>query len=77
MSPVNGFEATRKIIKDNPGVKIIGLSDNIKIFPIKNLLKLGAKGYVVKSSSYEIIIEAIMKVMAGEKYIDKAIKGII
>ena len=42
MSPVNGFEATRKIIKDNPGVKIIGLSDNIKIFPIKNLLKLGA-----------------------------------
>jgi len=74
MSPINGFEATRKIIKDNPSAKINGLSGNKKISHIKNMLKLGSKGYVVKSSSFEIIIEAIMKVSAGEKYIDKEIQ---
>jgi two-component system invasion response regulator UvrY len=77
MSPINGFEATRKIIKDNPAAKIIGISDNKKISYVKNMLKLGAKGYVVKTSSYEVIIEAIIKVTAGEKYIDREIKGII
>src|SRR5439155_11957153 len=44
MSPINGFEATRKIIKDNPSAKINGLSGNKKISYIKNMLKLGAKG---------------------------------
>lgn len=74
MSPVNGFEATRKIIKENPTTKIIGLSDNKKKSYIKNMLKLGASGYVLKSSSFEIIIEAIIKVAAGEKYLDKEIE---
>lgn len=69
MSPVNGFEATRKIIKENPAAKIIGLSDNTKSSYVKNMLQLGAKGYVVKASSYTVIIEAITTVMEGGKYI--------
>src|ERR1043166_5293115 len=50
MAPVNGFEATRKIIKDHPATKIIGLSDNKKISYIKNMLKLGAMGnlFIIK-----------------------------
>jgi two-component system, NarL family, invasion response regulator UvrY len=75
MSPVNGFEATRKIIKDNPQARIIGLSDNKKNSYIKNMLQLGAKGYIIKGSSFEIIIEAIKKVNAGERFVDKEIDG--
>lgn len=75
MSPVNGFEATRKIIKDNPKSRIIGFSDNRRVSQIKNMLQLGAKGYVVKGSSFETIIEAIEKVNAGERFIDKEVAG--
>jgi two-component system, NarL family, invasion response regulator UvrY len=74
MSPVNGFEATRKIVKENPAVKIIGFSHNKNISYVNNMLRLGAKGYVVKSSSYIVIMEAINRVLAGEKYIDKEIE---
>jgi len=76
MSPVNGFEATRKIIKQNPSVKIIGLSLHKEVSYCRNMLRLGAKGYVTKSSPYKDIIAAIEEVAAGRKYIDKNIPGI-
>ena len=75
MFPVNGFEATRKIIKENPAIKIIGLSMHNKPAYAKNMLQLGARGYVSKSSPHNEIIEAIKTVAAGEKYIDKGLKG--
>lgn len=75
MSPVNGFEATRKIIKKNPAVKIIGLSLHREISYCRNMMRLGARGYVTKSSSPGEIITAINEVAAGKKYIDKNIPG--
>jgi two-component system, NarL family, invasion response regulator UvrY len=75
MSPVNGFEATRKILKEMPSVKIICLSMHNKASYAKNILQLGACGYVSKSSPHSEIITAIQKVSAGEKYIDKGLTG--
>lgn len=77
MSPVNGFEATRKISKQCPGIRIIGLSLHQEASYCRNMLRLGAKGYVTKSSPYTEIIDAINDVAAGGKYIDKNIPGII
>lgn len=73
MSPVNGFEATRKILKQFPAIKIIGLSLHTEASYCKNLMRLGAKGYMSKSSPYAEIITAIREVAAGRKYIDKKI----
>lgn len=73
MSPVNGFEATRKILKQFPDIKIIGLSLHTEPAYCKNLMRLGAKGYMTKSSPYNEIIIAIREVAAGRKYIDKKI----
>ena len=69
MSPVNGFEATRKILKQNPLAKIIGLSVHKQPSYAKNILQLGAKGYVTKSSPHKEIILAIQKVSEGKEYI--------
>ena len=69
MSPVNGFEATRKILKQNPLAKIIGLSVHKQPSYAKNILQLGAKGYVTKSSPQKEIILAIQKVSEGKEYI--------
>ena len=69
MAPVNGFEATRKILKQNPLTKIIGLSVHKQPSYAKNILQLGAKGYVTKSSPHKEIIQAIMEVSEGKEYI--------
>ncbi len=74
MSPVNGFEATRKILIQNPAAKIIGLSLNKQPSYTKNMLKLGAKGYITKTTPHREIIEAINTVATGGKYICKDIE---
>src|SRR6266516_7574055 len=43
MSPVNGFEATRKIMQQWPDARIIGMSINDQVVYPKNLIKLSAK----------------------------------
>lgn len=77
MSPVNGFEATRKIVRQFPAIKIIGLSLHSEPAYCRNLLRLGARGYVTKSSPYEEIILAIKEVAAGGRYVDKGVPGCI
>jgi len=69
MAPINGFEATRKILKQNPSTKIIGLSVHKQPSYAKNILQLGAKGYVTKSSPHKEIIQAIIQVSEGKEYI--------
>jgi|SRR5687768_7428894 DNA-binding NarL/FixJ family response regulator len=71
MSPVDGFEATRKILKHNAAINIIGLSLHNDFSYCHKLLLLGARGYLIKSTSHDEIIIAINEVAAGRKYIDK------
>lgn len=69
MAPVNGFEATRKILKTSPHVKIIGVSINNQPSYARNMMQLGAKGYVTKNASKEEMVKAIHQVMEGKTYI--------
>ena len=73
MHPVNGFEATRKILKSDPTIKIIGISINNQPSYAKNIMQLGAKGYVTKNSSKEEMLIAINEVMNGNNYICKEV----
>lgn len=73
MHPVNGFEATRKILKDFPHIKIIGVSINNQPGYAKNMMQLGAKGYMTKNCTKEEMIKAIHEVMKGKTYICKEV----
>lgn len=74
MSPVNGFEATRKIVKKHPGIHIIGVSVNDQPGYARNMLQLGAKGYVTKNSSFQEMVHAILEVTGGKTYICKEVQ---
>jgi DNA-binding NarL/FixJ family response regulator len=74
MSPVNGFEATRRIAKTHPGVKIIGMSIQSEPSYARNMLHLGAKGYVTKNSHKDEMLEAIMQVFSGNTYLCNEVK---
>jgi two-component system, NarL family, invasion response regulator UvrY len=74
MSPVNGFEATRKIVKSCPEVKIIGVSVNDQPGYARNMLQLGAKGFVTKNTSQGEMIEAILEVHKGRIFICKELR---
>ena len=66
MPEMNGIEATLAILKEWPEAHILILTsylDNEKIYPV---LDAGAKGYMLKTSSADEILQAIRKVAKGE-----------
>ena len=77
MSPVNGFEATKQIRKSSPGSKIIGITMHSMPAYAKRMLQIGAMGYVTKNSSKDEMINAIIEVYNGKKYICEEVKNIL
>ncbi len=75
MSPVNGFEVTRKLIESNPAVKIIGISVNNQPSYANRMLEIGARGFITKGSPFEEVTHAIMEVQNGRKYVCTEIKN--
>jgi DNA-binding NarL/FixJ family response regulator len=56
---VSGFEATRKIVSENPGISVIGLSAHESTEFAAALRKVGAVNYLTKAEPAEHIIAAI------------------
>jgi DNA-binding NarL/FixJ family response regulator len=75
MLPISGFEATEKIRKVSPASRIIGISMHSQPAYAKKMLQIGARGYVTKNSSKEEMINAILEVHGGNKYICDEIKN--
>ncbi|NOX48314.1 MAG: response regulator transcription factor [Chlorobi bacterium] len=68
MPIMNGIEATKHILKDFPNVKVVILSMHKEGGLIKNLISIGAHGFLLKNSDQAQLVEAIRKVASGDKY---------
>ena len=69
MPGIGGLEATRKITRSLPEVKIIAVTIHDDApFPAR-LLEAGAAGYITKGCDVEEIIKAIQSVHGGNQYI--------
>ena len=77
MSPMNGFDATRQIRKFSPGSKVIGISMHTMPAYARRMLQMGAMGYVTKNSSKDEMINAIVEVNNGKKYVCEEVKNIL
>ena len=66
---INGVDICREVRARNKDVRIIALSVHNERALIKNLLQLGANGYVLKNSVGEEIISAIHTTLAGNVYL--------
>lgn len=68
MPVMNGIDALKEIRKRFPDVKVIILSMHNEAGMIKNLIELGASGYLLKSCSQDELIDAITKVASGHSF---------
>lgn len=69
MPGIGGMEATRKLTKTYPDLKVVVLTVHIDDpFPSR-LLQAGAVGYLTKASSVDEMVQAIEDVAAGKRYI--------
>lgn len=69
MPGIGGLEATRKIIRSHPEIRVIAVTVcDEEPFPTR-LLQAGAAGYLTKGAALEEMIKAIRQVFAGQRYI--------
>ncbi|MEL6651324.1 MAG: response regulator transcription factor [Bacteroidota bacterium] len=72
MPGMGGQEATQQIADLYPDILVIVLSMFDDATHIKQLMKAGARGYLLKNSDQTEVISAIRKVLAGEIYYSPA-----
>jgi DNA-binding NarL/FixJ family response regulator len=77
MAPVNGFEATKLLLRELPDLQIIAISMHSMPAYARRMFQMGARGYVTKNSSKDELVAAILEVKAGNKYICEEIKNIV
>ncbi len=69
MPGTDGIELTRKLSRELKGTKVIALTRFAQSPYPEQILQAGAYGYINKGASSNLIIEAINRVMNGDKYI--------
>lgn len=77
MPVLDGVEATRKLIQELPGSKVIALSMHADKQYIKGMFEAGASGYLFKNCAYNELISAIRTVKEGKKYLSDKITEIM
>jgi DNA-binding NarL/FixJ family response regulator len=69
MPDMNGITATRKIVGEIPGVKVIALSMHSDRRFVSGMLDAGALGYLLKDCAFEELADAIRMVHSNERYL--------
>ncbi len=75
MHGLNGLEATSRITKDFPGVKVIIFSMHQSQDYYWKALKAGASGYLLKKAAMAELGSAVKRVMGGEIYLTREISN--
>ncbi|HZV69039.1 MAG TPA: response regulator transcription factor [Saprospiraceae bacterium] len=77
MPEMNGIEACKTIKKEHPAIKVIALSMITEANLIKLMLKNGAEGYLHKNAGREEIVDAVVDVYHGKKYLSSEVSELL
>ncbi len=76
MPGMNGIDATKAVKKKYPEIKVISFSQYDEKRFVKQLLKNGANGYLLKNSAANELIEAIKMVQSGGMFLSEDLPNI-
>lgn len=77
MPELNGIEATRRILEQCPQTKILALSMHKDAVYVREILRAGARGYILKDSVDTEFVQAIRALARGEGYLSPAVSGAV
>lgn len=77
MPDLNGVEATRKVLEECPGTKVVGLSVHPDKQFVMGMLEAGASGYLLKDCDIEDVVRAIQAAVEGQTYLCPQVAGIV
>jgi DNA-binding NarL/FixJ family response regulator len=75
MPDLNGIEATRRMVAANARIKVLVLSMHKEALYVREVLKAGARGYILKDAIDTELLSAMRSVARGDGYISQAVSG--
>lgn len=73
MPELNGIEATRRITEAHPHTRVLALSMHKDSVYVREILRAGARGYLLKDSIDVDLLAAVRAVAKGEGYLSPAV----
>jgi DNA-binding NarL/FixJ family response regulator len=73
MPELNGIEGTRRIADASPRTRILALSMHRDSVYVREMLRAGARGYLVKDADDDALLDAIRAVARGEAYLSPSV----
>ena len=70
---LDGIAVARALSKDQPKLAILALSIHEEPYFVQEMLRAGARGYVVKSAAVGELVQAIHSVRQGRMYLSPAV----
>lgn len=77
MPGMTGIEATRRLLAQQPEIKVVALSCYAQKQYVLEMLEAGACGYILKEDASDELLRALRAVMKGHKYLCPAVAEVI
>lgn len=77
MPELNGIEATRRISDVSPHTRVLALSMHKDSVYVREILRAGARGYLLKDASDTDLVNAVRSVARGDGYLSPAVSDAV
>ncbi len=77
MPNLNGIDATRQILSQNPKIKVMALSTHSEGTIVAKMIKSGATGYMLKESAFEELIDGLDVMLTGKTFLCTKISKVV
>jgi DNA-binding NarL/FixJ family response regulator len=77
MPLMDGIEATERILQQQPDARVVILSVHEDEEYVQQILKAGARGYVLKNAGRKEIAQAVRSALSGERFFSPGISRLI
>jgi DNA-binding NarL/FixJ family response regulator len=77
MPGLNGIEATRRIMEIAPRCRVLALSMHRDAVYVREILRAGARGYLLKDAFDQDLVNAIRSIAQGQAYLSPAISDAV
>jgi DNA-binding NarL/FixJ family response regulator len=77
MPELNGIEATRRLADTSPRTRVLALSMHKDSVYVREILRAGARGYLLKDSIASDLLAAVRAVARGEGYLSPGVSDAV
>lgn len=77
MPELNGIEATRQVTKQYPRTRVVALSMQKDGVYVREMLRAGARGYLLKECTESDLVSAIREVSVGKAWLSPDVSGAV